>query len=78
MEAALESLKTLKPGEKPNYAQVAKKYGVNQNTLSRHHRGVQGTRTEKIENSRLLSPIQESTLVGYIDGLCAKGLPPTR
>ena len=55
MEAALESLKSLKPGEKPNYMQVAKKYSVERLTLSRHHYGVQGSYTEKVDISRLLN-----------------------
>jgi hypothetical protein len=55
MEAALESLKSLKPGEKPNYMQVAKKYSVERLTLSRRHRGVQGSCTEKVDISRLLN-----------------------
>ena len=40
LEAALESLKSLKLGESPNYTQVAKKYGCERSTLSRRHRGV--------------------------------------
>ena len=50
LEAALESLKLLKLGESPNYTQVAKKYGCERSTLSRRHRGVQGTYAVKTEN----------------------------
>ena len=57
MELALESLKSLKLGEKPNYTQVAKKYGVERSILSRHHWGVQGTYAEKCKNQRLLNDI---------------------
>ena len=34
MEAALESLKSLKPRETPNYTQVTTKYGINRVMLS--------------------------------------------
>jgi hypothetical protein len=78
MEAALESLKSLKLGEKPNYTQVAKNFGVECSTLSRCHRGVQGSYAEKVDNSRLLNATQESELIKYLDNLCAKGLPSSR
>ena len=55
MELALELLKSLKLGEKPNYTQVAKEYGVERSMLSRRHRGVWGTQAEKWENQRLLN-----------------------
>ena len=42
MEATLKSLKSLKPGETPNYTQVAAKYGINRVTLLWRHWGVQG------------------------------------
>jgi len=37
IEAALDSLKLLKLGETPNYAEISKKYGCDRNTLSRRH-----------------------------------------
>jgi len=37
IEAALDSLKSLKLGETPNYAEISKKYGCDRNTLSRRH-----------------------------------------
>jgi hypothetical protein len=77
-KATLESLKSLKLGETPNYTQTAKKYGVDRTGLSRRHRGVQGTRAEKYENDRLLNTIQELQLVQYIQELGKHGLPPTR
>jgi hypothetical protein len=39
---------------------------------------VQGTRQEKTENERHLTPIQERELVKYVDLLTERGLPPTR
>src|SRR4051812_14299518 len=78
IEAALESLKSLKLGESPNYTVIAKKYGCDRSTLSRRHRGVTRPRAEKCENQRLLNTTQEKELVQYIDSLCARGLPPSR
>jgi hypothetical protein len=65
-KAALESLKSLKLGETPNYTQTAKKYSVDCTGLSRCHRGLRGTCAEKYENDRLLNTIQEQQLVQYI------------
>jgi hypothetical protein len=78
IDAALASLEALKPGESINYAQVARAYGCDRNTLSRRHREVQGTMAKKIESSQLLSKTQEKELIKYIDGLCERGLPPSR
>ena len=75
MEAALESLKLLKLGEKPNYIQVAKKYSVKRLTLSHRYRRVQGSCIEKVNISCLLNATQESKLIRYIDNLYIKGLP---
>jgi transposase-like protein len=55
IDDALASLESLDPGELINYTQVAKKYGCDQNTLSRRHRGVQGTIANKIKSLQLLS-----------------------
>jgi len=78
IEAALDSLKSLKLRETPNYAKISKKYGCDRNTLSRRHRGVQGTMARKLENQRLLNNTQEKELVRYIDSLYKRGLPPSR
>lgn len=78
IDAALEALKSLDIGEKPNYSQIAKKYGVDRNKLSRRFRGVQGSRAAQYENQQLLNNVQELELVKYIDKLCGRGLPPTK
>jgi hypothetical protein len=78
IEQALTALKSLELGQKVNSGQTAKKYGVERSTLSRRWRGVQGSRAAQYENQRLLSDRQELELVQYIDGLCQRGLPPTR
>ncbi|KAF2184556.1 hypothetical protein K469DRAFT_780953 [Zopfia rhizophila CBS 207.26] len=77
IEAALESLKSLKPGESPNYTATAKNYGCNRSTLSKRHRRVQGTRAEQYENQRYLTEEQSRTLIAYINKLTARSLPPS-
>ena len=78
IDDALESLKSLKLREKPNFTEVADKYGCNRSTLSKRWRGVQGSVQQKNENQRLLNKTQEKELILYIDGLTTRGLPPTR
>jgi hypothetical protein len=78
IEDALASLESLKPGEKPCYAKVAREYGCDRNTLSRRHRGVQGSVQEKVEYERLLTLNQEKELIKYIDLLTTRNLPPTK
>jgi hypothetical protein len=78
LEAAIAALESLKLGEKINYTQIAKKYGVDRTTLSRRHRGGQAPPSVKHENQRLLNDLQETELVKYIDRLTVRGLPPTR
>ena len=77
IEAALESLKSLKSGESPNYTATAKKFGCNRSTLSRRHRSVQGTKAEQYENQRNLTEEQSRVLIDYINKLAARGLPPS-
>ena len=78
IEAALDSLKSLKLRESPNYTQIAKDYRCDRTTLSRRHRGLQGTYAQKNENQRLLTLTQEKELVKYINRLYVRGLPPLR
>ena len=69
--AALESQKC------PNYGKTARLFGVDRSTLSRRHRGVAGSKEDKISNEKLLSSQQEITLIGYINRLTDRGTPPT-
>jgi hypothetical protein len=78
IDDALEALRSLKVGESINLTQIADEYGCNRSTLSKRWRGVQGTMAEKLENSRLLNDTQTKELLQYIEGLTARGLPPTR
>jgi hypothetical protein len=74
IEAALEDLNSLEPGEQPNYTFFAKKHNVNRVTLSRRHQGIQGTRAAHHEEQQLLTNQQEKTLVKEINRLSGRGL----
>ena len=78
IDAAVEALKSLEPGERPNISQVAREYGVERSRLSKRYRGVQGTYASRAEKKRLLNNTQEKQLLQYIDKLCVQGLPPTK
>jgi hypothetical protein len=61
-----------------NYTAVADKFGCNQSTLSRRHRGVTTSRENIIAiHHSLLSKAQQNKLVNYINRLSNKGIPPT-
>jgi hypothetical protein len=78
IEKALEALSLLKPGEHFEYTEYAKKFGCNRSTLSKRHRGVQGSMEEKIDHDSLLNTTQQRELIRYIKQLCERGLPPSK
>ena len=78
IDAALAAIDALKPGEKPVYAKIARKFGVDPVTLSRRHRGISTSRQAAAENRQALHPQHEAELIEYIDRLSKRGLPPTR
>jgi ParB-like chromosome segregation protein Spo0J len=47
IEAALGYIDPLKAGENINHAKIAERFGVNRSTLSKPHRGVQGSREDQ-------------------------------
>jgi AraC-like DNA-binding protein len=47
IEAAIEAINSLEPGEPINYATIAKKFGVKRLTLSRRHRGVTSSKANQ-------------------------------
>ena len=77
IEEALEALQSLKPGERFSYTEIATKYGCNRTTLSKRHRGLQGTRAAQYESQSVLTDEQSKTLVGWVNELNKKGLPPS-
>ena len=56
LDDALADLGPLKPGDKPNYAKTAKKFGVDRTTLSRRHRGVTSDRKDGYAQQQHLTP----------------------
>jgi hypothetical protein len=54
IEAALAAIDSLKPGERLNYAQIARQYGVEPRTLARRHQRVSVPRATRDENQRAL------------------------
>ena len=78
MESALAAIESLRPEERFSYAQIAEKYGVSRTTLSRRHRGVQGSKKAQYANQQLLNPQQEDDLIKIIDKQSEKGLVASR
>jgi hypothetical protein len=74
IEAALEAIELLEPGESINYTFFANKYGVSRSTLSRRHRGVQRSRDHQYEEQRILTNQQDKELIKYINKLTERGL----
>jgi len=74
IDAALAALELQDP---PNYTQTAKEFNVNRSTLSRRHRRITRAREDATEMRSLLSIQQKKTLLGYINLLTERGLPPT-
>ncbi|KAH8621091.1 hypothetical protein IG631_24256 [Alternaria alternata] len=78
IQEAIEYLESREAGDELSYRQVAKIFGVDRTTLSRRHKGSQGTREAKIANQQRLHPQQEDEVIRHIDGATRDGLPPTR
>lgn len=74
MDAAIEAIESLKPGDSINYTKIAKEFGVNRITLSRRHKGIQRSRRDQYEEQRILNDQQAKDLIKYIDKLSGKGL----
>jgi DNA invertase Pin-like site-specific DNA recombinase len=75
MEEAIAAIEALDVGISFSYTEIARKFNVSRSTLSRRHRKVMGSMTEKYEQHQLLNLTQEAELIQYINKLCARGLP---
>jgi hypothetical protein len=71
------ALAALELQDPPNYTWTAKEFNINRTTLSRRHRQITRFREDATEMKSLLSIQQERTLLGYINLLTKRGLPPT-
>lgn len=75
IDAALEHLKAL---EKLNYAATARMFETDETTLRRRFLGRTVSRQQRAsEELQHLNPVQEEVLLGYIDRLTDKHIPPT-
>ena len=77
IDAAIESIELLGPGEKINYTKIALEFGVNRSTLSRRHRSITGSKSDGIQQQKL-DQQHENELIRYINRLTERKLPPTR
>jgi transposase len=78
INAAIEEIESLGPGETFSYREIAKRYGVVCSTLTRRHKAIVVPHNTKIINQQKLTPPQELELVSYIEQLTARCLAPTR
>ena len=63
---------------KPNFMSTAEKHGVSDTTLKRRFKGVQLSRhAATSEYRQCLTYVQEEALVGLINSLTDRGIPPT-
>src|SRR5450432_2262710 len=75
LDLALADLANQRP---PNYIVTAKLYQVNRTTLRRRFLGTQQERsTSRVDSHQRLSEAQEETLIGFINSLTDRSLPPT-
>jgi hypothetical protein len=78
IDDAIAAIESREHGEHFSYQAIADEFGVQRSTLSRRHRGCQGSKETQKTNQLLLSPQQELSLIKYIEDLTKRGLPPTR
>lgn len=78
IQAAIEDIENLEPGEQFSYTKIAAKYGVVRSTLTQRHQGQTSSERDKNFNQQKLNLQQELELVRYIKNLTKQGLPPTR
>ncbi len=64
--------------EKPNFKATARKHAVNSTTLKRRYQGRQlSKQAASSEYRQCLTLAQEETLIGLINSLTDRGIPPT-
>jgi hypothetical protein len=72
------ALEDLSKQANPNPTGTATKYNVDRTTLRRRFNGTQQDRaTAHAETHQCLSKAQEETLIGYINSLTDRSIPPT-
>ncbi|EED14978.1 conserved hypothetical protein [Talaromyces stipitatus ATCC 10500] len=76
-EVALEALRSLDPGGKPNISLFARTYSVDASNLRRRFLRLTGPKQVQYDNQRVLNHGQSQAFIKYINQLTEKGLPPT-
>ena len=72
------ALADLESQKVPNYKATAKKFGCDRRTLARRHQGKSTSRAAaNSEYRQRLTVAQEATLIGFINKLSDRGMPPT-
>jgi len=78
-EARIQAAITdLESQDRVNYAAIVRKWEIDRSTLSRRHRGETDPNRDATSYARRqLINAQEDILIGYINKLSDRGLPPT-
>src|SRR5205809_6050318 len=78
IERALEDLRSQ---ERINYKKTAEKWGLERTTLAKRHKGQTGTieaaNSDVRQRLRLTNAQEEEALIGHINRLTLRGMPPT-
>jgi hypothetical protein len=77
IDLALAAIELLRDGEHFTYTEIANWFNMSQTTLTRRHKGCQGSPDAKKVARQKLNQHQEAELVQYIEDLTKKALPPT-
>ena len=73
-----KAISDLKAQKEPEYARIARKYGLDRGTLMRRYKGQTVSNQEAHSiYQKLLTDAQEEVLLDHISRLSARGLPPT-
>jgi hypothetical protein len=73
-----KALAEIESSEAPDYAAIARKYGLTRSTLSRRARGLTTSRAEfQSQSHQYLTNAQERVLINQINRLTERGIPPT-
>ena len=76
--AVAKAVDDFKSGEFGDYSAAAKKHGIDRTTVSKHIRGVTPHQGESYTHYRqALTNAQKEVLIGHINSLTNRGMPPT-
>jgi hypothetical protein len=78
IDVTVEAIESRETREDFTYAEVAKRFDIGRDALSRRHRGVQRSRAAYHNSKALLNHHEDLELVRHNKTLTSYGLPPTR